>query len=134
MRALLRAVVAGAVAGTLVLGIGGRLVMRLIAVLFLPGDAGFSWAGTLEVLAAGGLFGAVAALLWAPLARRLPSPAVGPALGMATCAGIVALSSTARNAGRMDTTGAQIAVIALFLALCIAYGVVAHALARRWTA
>jgi hypothetical protein len=131
---LLRAMLAGAVAGTVVLGVGGRLVMRLIAILFAPGPAGFSWGGTLEVVGAGALFGTAAALLWPPLAHRLPSPAVGPTLGVATCAGVAVVSATARNAAGGAPLGARLVVIGLFLALCVAYGAAAHALASRWTA
>lgn len=56
LKRLLIGACAGLVSGTIILGIGGRLAMRLIAIVGgLPG--GFSWGGSLEVVALGLLIG-----------------------------------------------------------------------------
>lgn len=129
MKRVTRGALAGALAGAIVLGVGGRLLMRLVAVLFLPGPEGFSWGGSLEVVAAGLLFGGAAGVVWAPLTRWVPPPLVGPALGLVTFGGIAVGSPTARGAA----SGMPIPGLALFLALCLAFGWTTHALARRWT-
>lgn len=57
-----RTLLVGAALGAIVLGIGGRVLMRIIAVAL--GDAGaFSLGGSLDVVAAGILFGALGGLL-----------------------------------------------------------------------
>lgn len=56
LKRLLIGACAGLVSGTFILGIGGRLAMRLIAMLGgLPG--GFSWGGSFEVVALGSFIG-----------------------------------------------------------------------------
>lgn len=69
MKILVRAALAGAATGTIVLGIGGRLAMRLAGLLGGRAPV-FSWGGSLEVLAAGARYGAAGGLLWVAVARR----------------------------------------------------------------
>ncbi|MEJ1222935.1 hypothetical protein [Sediminicola sp. 1XM1-17] len=54
----------GLVSGALILGLGGRMVMRLIAIL---GDlqGGFSWDGSMEVIALGMLIGLISGTIFA---------------------------------------------------------------------
>jgi hypothetical protein len=56
-----RAALAGLVSGAIVLGVGGRVLMRIIAIA-LHGSGGFSLGGSLEVVAAGALFGTLGGL------------------------------------------------------------------------
>jgi len=56
------AALAGLVSGAVVLGLGGRLLMRVVAIA-IHGSGGFSLGGSLEVLAAGALFGTLGGLL-----------------------------------------------------------------------
>ena len=53
---ILIGILAGLMAGTLVLGIGGRLLMRAMAILG-GRSGGFSWDGSLEVVLLGTLIG-----------------------------------------------------------------------------
>lgn len=54
---------AGVIAGTLILGIGGRLAMRLIAIISgLPGS--HSWGGSLEVVAFGLILGILSGIFF----------------------------------------------------------------------
>lgn len=131
MRILLRAGLAGALTGALVLGVGGRMVMRLAA-LIGGGAPGFSWGGSLEVVAAGALYGAAGGLVWVVLARRLRPPFTGLALGSVTFAGIGLVSSAAQGAAASMPRTPRLAVLALFLALCLTWGVVTDRVARRW--
>jgi len=49
--------------GGLVLGIGGRVLMRLVAV-FAGGETGFDWGGSFEVVAFGALVGLVSGIFY----------------------------------------------------------------------
>jgi hypothetical protein len=62
LRTIGRATIAGLVTGALILGLGGRLLMRVVAVA-IHGSGGFSVGGSLEVLAAGALFGTLGGLV-----------------------------------------------------------------------
>ncbi len=75
------ALLAGTVAGVLVLGVGGRLAMRALA--WAAGQPPeFSVAGSLEVLTAGAWRGAVGGVLYFALARILRNPGVGRGLAL----------------------------------------------------
>ncbi len=71
LQTFVRAVALGAVVGAAVLGIGGRLLMRLVAIL-LGLSGGFSLGGSAEVIAAGAMYGALAGTLLLPLPPRWP--------------------------------------------------------------
>lgn len=127
----MRAGLAGALTGALVLGVGGRMAMRLAALI---GDraAGFTWGGSLEVVAAGALYGAAGGLLWVAVARRLGRAMTGPALGAATFAGIGLVSDAAQSAAASLPGPRRLTALALFLLLCVAWGVATDIAARRW--
>jgi len=130
VRRLLRAGAAGATAGLLILGIGGRLLMRLTALI--AGRApGFSWGGSLEVLAAGALFGGAGGLAWVALARFAPRRFTGVALGATTFTAIGLLSDAARGATGGVPPGPRTIALVLFLGLCVAWGFATDALGRR---
>ena len=133
MRVLLRAGLAGALTGALVLGVGGRMVMRLAALIGGRAPV-FSWGGSLEVLAAGALYGAVGGLVWAALARRLSRRIAAAALGTVTFGGIGLASDAARGAATSLAPAPRVMALALFLALCLAWGIATDLVARRWTA
>jgi len=65
------AVVAGAATGALFLGVGGRLAMHAFA-LATARSAGFTVRGSLNVVFAGAIAGAIGGLLLAVIARFLP--------------------------------------------------------------
>lgn len=131
MKGLLRSALAGAVTGALVLGLGGRVVMRLAA-LIAARTPGFSWGGTLEVIAAGAMFGAAGGLAWVVIARRLGQRATPVALGPVTFAGIGLVSDAAQGAAASIPMPGRLVALALFLALCVSWGVATDVVARRW--
>src|SRR5437867_12904821 len=65
------AVVAGAATGALFLGVGGRLAMHAFA-LATARSAGFTVRGSLNVVVAGAIAGAIGGLLLAVIERFLP--------------------------------------------------------------
>ena len=131
MTVLLRAGLVGALTGAIVLGVGGRIVMRLAAVI-AGRTPGFSWGGSVEVIVAGALYGAAGGLLWVVLARRLGRAATSLVLGAATFAGIGLVSDTAQGAAASLPGLPRVAALALFLALCVVWGGTTDRVARRW--
>ncbi|MGI9551192.1 MAG: hypothetical protein ACR2MT_08340 [Aurantibacter sp.] len=55
--------ISGLVAGMLIIGMGGRLAMRIIALLGGQ-QGGFSWGGTLDVVAFGLITGAISGVIY----------------------------------------------------------------------
>jgi hypothetical protein len=72
LRNLVVEAIAGAALGALILGLGSRIVMRLLAAM-IARDTAFSLAGTLEVIAYGAIVGAVAGAIFAVARPRLPT-------------------------------------------------------------
>jgi len=68
---LRRALIAGTLAGAVLLGLGTRLAMRGVA-LVEQRVAVWTIGGTLRVMMFGALFGLGFSLVWAVIARRLP--------------------------------------------------------------
>lgn len=120
-RAVARAAVLGLAVGTLVLGLGGRLLMRAIA-LATGGSEGFSVGGSLEVVAVGAFYGTVAgALLPCVPARLGPWRSVIHATGLFV---LVALtSSAARGAASTLTFGHRLLSLLCFGVVLLAYSV-----------
>ena len=56
LKNIVKGTLAGLMSGTLILGLGGRLLMRGIAIL-AGGSGSFSWAGSGEVVALGSIIG-----------------------------------------------------------------------------
>ena len=94
MRAI-RDLVAGAVLGALALGLGGRMVMRLLALAIGRGPA-FSIGGTAEVVAYGAIVGVMSAALFAMARPILPRrwPVQGLILAAFSFGGTVATLPT----------------------------------------
>ncbi len=63
LRLLIYTVLIAATTGGFVLGVGGRLLMRGIARM-AGSSGGFSWGGTLEIIALGALIGIVSGLFY----------------------------------------------------------------------
>lgn len=83
--------VLGSLLGALVLGVGGRAVMRLLT--YYDGrDPGFSWGGSLEIILYGAIVGAVSGALYAAASRHLGvnRHILGAAWGLLTYIGTVA--------------------------------------------
>jgi hypothetical protein len=69
-----KTVIAGIISG-LLLGIGGRVVMWMLALIAL-GSSGFSLGGTFEVIATGLLFGIPGTIVYKLIRKRIGSPAL----------------------------------------------------------
>jgi hypothetical protein len=128
---LLRAGVAGTLTGALILGVGGRVAMRVAALI---GDRapGFSWGGSLEVIAAGALYGAAGGLVWCAIRQRLGRAASSLVLAAATFTGIGLVSDAAQSAAASLPGCRRFAALALFFVLCLGWGAATDAVARRW--
>lgn len=117
------ATLAGLAAGTVVLGIGGRVAMRIIA-LATGQVPGFSLGGTLEVLVAGAWRGTIGGLVYLVLGRFVPAkgPWKGLALGILLFLIVVAtLRPSIRQ--QVATLGVVPLAVGLFGLLFIVYGI-----------
>jgi len=117
-----RSTLAGLACGTLILSVGGRVLMRGIA-LASGGSGGFSLGGSLEVVAVGALYGALGGLLLLAFPLRLGR--WRPALHAAILFVVVALTSPAARgaASGVGMPGRLVALLAfggLFLAYSFA--------------
>ncbi len=114
-----RAALVGVVAGTLFLGVGGRLLMRGIA-LATGGSGGFSLGGSLEVVLVGALYGGFGGLLYLTLPARLGRGR--PPLHAAALLLIATLTSTAaRGAASGIPPVTRALVVLAFGALFLGY-------------
>ncbi len=119
--------------GGLVLGLGGRIVMRVLALITGTGG-GFSVGGTLEVVLTGLVIGLPAALLFSVVRGFIPGSGwwKGPAFGAALLLSLVLLPppaarSAAAGLGHLPLT------VTLFGVLFVLYGLIVEAAIRRWT-
>jgi hypothetical protein len=128
------ALVAGAVAGTVVLGFGGRLVMAAVRTVHgFPAE--WSLAGTAQVVIPGATLGPAAGMLYALLRTRVPLP--GRALSRGLIFGAIhALVWVAvyllRPAGPIELIASPFLGSALFALLLLAFGVAVALLEERW--
>ena len=109
----LRGPLLGAAVGIPVLGVGGRVVMRAIAVL-TNAPSGLTLSGTFTVIAAGAASGIGGGLIYALLARLFPRHRVLRATLFATALALL----TARGLNPVRPLP-----LALFLPLVVIYGV-----------
>ncbi len=130
-----RICLAGLLAGFLVLGVGGRVAMRLAAYT-TPEPPELTLAGTLQVILAGTIWGGVTAPLLLSLGglRSAARWSVGPALGLLTLGlAVLAVASLAGFGGRIVAPPAFIVLsAALFPGLFVLHGIVVDRLATRW--
>ena len=126
-------ILAGVLAGLLILGVGGRLVMRILTYT-TEAHPRFTVAGTLQVLAAGMAWGGVTAPLWLLLGRVRPPRLRGPVFGVSVF-GLAALGFAVLAAA----SGPLVAPLAfrllggmLFVLLFLGHGWLVDRLATRW--
>jgi membrane associated rhomboid family serine protease len=118
------------VLGAIVLGIGGRVLMRIVA-LANGGAGGFSMAGSLEVVAAGALFGALGGLVLLVIDRARLQRRRALILAAALFLIIGLASDAARGAAsRIPAPGRWLALGA-FAGLLLLYAMLLLRLARR---
>lgn len=122
VRAALLSIVAGAVLGLLILGVGGRLAMH--AIVRLGGGAGaFTLGGTATVIGLGAAAGAVAGfVLFVVRVLFARWPAVPPLLFW-----MVILAGTLWRLDLRDPLE-----LVLFVPLGVAFGLFLQAASRRW--
>lgn len=122
------------IAGGVVLGIGGRAAMRVIA-LAAGLSPGFSPGGTVEVAVTGLIIGAPGALLFALLRRFFPRRAIpaGALFGALLLAALTVLPPPAARsaAASVDRIGLTLAA---FAPVFIAYGILVAWIMGRLTA
>lgn len=131
-RAVGRGALAGAVPGLLVLGIGGRLVMSLIA--WRAGiPVGYSLGGTLEVIITGVLFGLGGGLIYGTLVAvwRSDRVSIGAAFGLLYFAVLALYPPAAARSAASGVPQERPLVLFAFGALFVAYGVSVAAMMRR---
>lgn len=131
-REALLTLAAGTIAGALVLGIGGRLLMAAL-VLLTGGRPGFTAGGSLKITLVGTAYGALGGLLLLPLrhvvgGRRVLS---GPLLGLILL-GVGWLTSRVGRAAASGSVRRVVLVAALAALAFITYGVATDALLARW--
>lgn len=119
LNTLRRAAVAGMLCGALVLGVGGRILMRLIAIA-THGSPGFSFGGSLEVLAAGAFFGLLGGLMQPFVPRKLSRLRVGVHT-IALFVLIAAMSDAARGAVSTIPRPARLPALVACFGLLLVY-------------
>ena len=123
-RRLGTALLAGAVVGLVILGVGGRIAMRIIAIV--AGQApGFSVGGTLDVLLLGALWGAPGG----PIVLALPRLIARQRLVCGVALGALGFAVAMLTVGRQlsgPVAGPRVwpIAVALCAALFLAYGIV----------
>ena len=118
---LVRAGLTGTVAGVFILGLGGRLVMRLIALL-LHQATHFGIVPSLGILLIGGIIGTLAGLVYGliPQQRWFGHPTVKALLYGSLLFGVLVLAKPAAE----EVAAARAywwAIIPLFWGVCVAY-------------
>ncbi|MHC4710631.1 MAG: hypothetical protein ACYTA3_09445 [Planctomycetota bacterium] len=129
------AAAAGLVAGTVVLGVGGRLLMRAVAYTD-PAPARFTWLGTLGVLGAGAAWGTVTG----PVLLLFDMLRAGWQWARGIVFGTVVLGLAALAVGSIVGFGGPILAPPAFIILSavafpllfLAHGVLVDVLVRRW--
>ncbi len=125
----------GLLAGTiggLLLGIGGRIAMRVIAI-GAGIDGGFSLGGSAEVLATGLIMGTPAGLVYVVLRRYVPRSGLwtGAVFGALYFSMFVLIPPPAARSA-LDGVGHLPLSLSLFGPLFVTYGVVVEAIAGRF--
>lgn len=114
---------AGIIAGTLIIGIMGRLAMRVIALMGgLRG--GFSWGGTMEVVLLGLIIGAISGAIYALLQYYLFNNKLltGALYGLLVFAAILLLPIEGKGAAK-GFPDLQVPIYLIFGVLLTVYGV-----------
>ena len=123
VRQLARAALAGMVAGVIVLGLGGRLAMRAVALLIHQAPH-LGVGASLGILLIGGILGAVAGIAYGvTLQQRWPDrdTTKGILFGSAVFSVLTLLQPPAIRAEVAATRAYWWAIIPLFWAVCIGY-------------
>lgn len=133
-RSAVRTVLAGGVAGFVVLGVGGRAAMAALPLLGGTRPR-FSWGGSLEVVLLGSIYGACGGVLLALLRRTRFVTLAGAPLILGLFMFVSAWASSGVGRATAVTTPVPESVVWVLAAMSfLGYGVLASALATRWSA
>jgi hypothetical protein len=127
----------GMMAGAVVLGVGGRMVMRALAVI-AEREVEFSLGGTIEVVAFGAITGSIAGAAFVAIKKYLPGaqPLKGMSFGLLVflALAIVRLPSVERSVAAFDGFLSPIVLMfgAKFLLFGIALAIAEEGLSRRF--
>lgn len=120
---------AGALAGALVLGLGGRLLMAIV-VLLAGGQPGFSLGGSFEVLVVGTGYGAGGGLLLLLLLRTGGTRRRSAAALLGVL--LFAVAWLTSSVGRGAAAGRLPLIVLLALPTFMLWGLLATSLHERW--
>lgn len=115
-----RTFIVGALAGAVLLGAGGRVAMRGVALVEERVPV-WTFTGTLAVIGMGAAFGLLFALVWALLGRRIPGNRFVRGLAFGVFASIIASPGL---------TPRRLSTFVLFVPWFLAYGVAVSYFAR----
>jgi len=114
----------GIMAGAVVLGVGGRMVMRALAVI-AEREVEFSFGGTIEVVAFGAIIGSIAGAAFVAIKKYLPgaAPLKGMSFGLLAylTLAIVQPPSVERSAAAF--AGFLSPMVLMFGAVFLLYGI-----------
>jgi len=121
-------------AGGLVLGLGGRIIMRILAIVAQTG-AGFSVGGTIEVLLTGVFIGVPAALVFVFVRKHIPLPGLqrGVLFGVVLFLLLVLVPPPAARSASSGLTEVAPYTLGLFGVLFVVYGIVVEMVVGRCT-
>jgi hypothetical protein len=124
--------ISGLIAGFTVLGIGGRMAMRLVSIAEGK-PARFTIGGTVFVLLAFSVIGIILSVPFATLQKYLPSSNLrkGATFGLLLMLVIVWALPLLANDGADELNLASIVARTLFSALFLAYGVIVASVSER---
>jgi len=127
-----RGLLAGGIAGVLVLGIGGRLVMSLIA-LRAGVPVGYSAGGTFEVILTGLFFGLAGGFVYGALLGLVRGRGrwLGPILGLVYFVGLALFPPPAARSAASGFPQHSVFVLIAFGTVFVMYGFALSALAAR---
>jgi hypothetical protein len=127
----------GMLAGAVVLGAGGRMVMRALAVI-AEREVDFSFSGTIEVVAFGAIIGSIAGAAFVAIKKYLPgaAPLKGMSFGLLTflTLAIVRTPSVERSVAAFEGFLSPMVLMfgAVFLLYGIALAITEEGLSRRF--
>jgi hypothetical protein len=114
----------GLIVGAVILGVGGRIVMSVIA---LMGHVTPTWSlgGTLNVIAFGAIVGAVSGLAYAAVRQYLPGPRVvkGLLAGLLLFGAMLLLRPSSARTAMSGFTTLTVPILLMFGVIELVYGV-----------
>ena len=123
--------VSGLLVGSVVIGVGGRIAMRCIALL-ADRQGGFSWGGTIEVIALGAIIGILSGVVYAIVLKYSVAnkPFYGAVFGVLVFVMLLILPIAGKSAAK-GFPDMQPTIFVIFGTLLVVYGILL-ALLFKW--